>query len=163
MTVALRPARESDLSAINDIYNHYVVHSTCTYQEEPEPLSGRERWFGEHGPTHPVIIAERRNEVVGWGCISPYHRRSAYRKTVEDTVYVHPDWQHRGIGSLILGDLVSRSRTIGHRAMIAVIDSEQEASVSLHAKYGFRQAGRLKEVGFKFGRFLDVVYMELLL
>ncbi|HTY63150.1 MAG TPA: GNAT family N-acetyltransferase [Acidobacteriota bacterium] len=161
--VNLRPAAESDLTIMNDIYNHYVLHSTCTYQEEIEPLSGRYEWFRNHDPKHPVIVAEHENQVVGWGSLSPYHRRSAYRNTVENSVYVHHDWHRRGIGSLLLADLIARARGLGHHAIIAAIDADQTESVRLHAKYNFERVGHLKHVGLKFGRWLDVIYMELLL
>jgi L-amino acid N-acyltransferase len=161
--VTLRLATELDLSTINDIYNHYVLRSTCTYQEQPEPLSGRYRWFSEHDARHPVVVAEHGRQVVGWGSLSPYHRRSAYRNTVENSVYVHADWQEKGIGSLLLGDLVKRARTLGHHVIIAVIDADQAHSVHLHTKFKFQRAGHLQQIGFKFGRWLDVIYMELLL
>ena len=91
-----------DLDAINAIYNHYVLHSTCTYQEELEPSEARRRWFAHHGDKHPVIVAESSGEVIGWGSLSAYHPRSAYQKTVENSVYVHHEHQRRGIGSLLL-------------------------------------------------------------
>lgn len=162
-TAAIRLAGASDLAAINDIYNHYVLHSTCSYQESPEPIEGREQWFGKHGPAHPVTVAELDGRVVGWGSLSAYHARPAYRHTVENSVYVHHEFHRRGIGSMILADLIERARAIGLRAIIAGIDAEQQASVALHVKFGFETVGHLKEIGFKFGRWLDVIYMELLL
>jgi L-amino acid N-acyltransferase len=162
-TFSLRPALESDLNAINEIYNYYVLHSTCTYQEQPESLSGRHDWFRDHGQEYPVIIAEYQNQVVGWGSLSPYHRRSAYRHTFENSVYVHPEWHRCGIGSLLLQDLIQRARVLGCHAIMALIDADQSESVRLHAKFGFVAVGHLKQVGLKFGRWLDVIYMELLL
>jgi phosphinothricin acetyltransferase len=159
----IRPATETDLAAVNDIYNHYVLHSTCTYQEEPEPPSGRYQWFHSHDPNHPIIVAERDGQIVGWGALSPYHPRSAYRNTVENSVYVHPDWHRQGIGSLLLDNLIRLAHTLGHHAIIAVIDADQAESIGLHAKFKFQPVGRLRQIGFKFGRWLDVVYMELLL
>jgi L-amino acid N-acyltransferase len=161
--VTIRAATPADLGAINDIYNHYVLHSTCTYQEEPEPLEGRRQWLQHHGDRHPVIVAEMDKRVVGWGSLSPYHARSAYRHTVENSVYVHHQQYRRGIGSLLLQELISRARGLGHRAIIAGIDGGQSASAALHTKFGFAEVGHLKQVGFKFGRWLDVIYMELLL
>jgi phosphinothricin acetyltransferase len=161
--VAIRPATESDLVTINDIYNHYVLHSTCTYQEEPEPIEGRQRWFAHHGAQHPIIVAETNGRVVGWGSLSAYHARSAYRRTVENSVYVHHEHHRRGLGSALLKDLIARARVLEHRAIIAGIDSDQAASVALHARFEFQKVGQLKQVGFKFGRWLDVIYMELLL
>jgi phosphinothricin acetyltransferase len=159
----IRHATSADLGAINDIYNHYVLHSACTYQEEPEPLEDRRQWFERHGDRHPVIVAEVDGQVVGWGSLSAYHARSAYRHTVENSVYVQHRHHRRGIGSRLLQELITRARGLGHRAIIAGIDASQTASVALHAKFGFVEVGRLQQVGFKFGRWLDVTYMELLL
>jgi phosphinothricin acetyltransferase len=159
----IRPAGESDLVAINDIYNHYVLNSTCTYQEEPELIEGRRQWFSHHGPHHPVIVAEADGQVLGWGSLSAYHPRSAFRHTVENSLYVHHQHHRRGIGTLLLQDLIVRARTLGHRAVIAGIDSEQTASVALHTRFHFEKVGQLKRVGLKFGRWLDVIYMELIL
>jgi L-amino acid N-acyltransferase YncA len=161
--LAIRPATESDLAAINDIYNHYVLHSTCTYQDQPESIEDRRDWFNHHGDRHPVTVAEANRQVVGWGSLSPYHARSAYRLTVENSVYVHHEHHRCGVGSALLRDLIARARALGHRAIIAGIDAEQTASVALHAKFGFLKVGHLRQVGFKFDRWLDVIYMELLL
>lgn len=159
----IRLANADDLQAINDIYNHYVLHSTCTYQEIPEPIEGRRVWFAKHDAGHPVTVAEMDGQIVGWGSLSAYHARSAYRFTVENSVYVHDEFQRRGIGSVILKDLIERSRASGHHAIIAGIDADQAGSLAIHAKFGFQTVGRLQQVGFKFGRWLDVVYMELML
>jgi L-amino acid N-acyltransferase len=162
-TIRLRPAVESDLSAINEIYNYYVLNSTCTYQEQPEALSDRYEWFHHHDPRYPVTVAEHNGEAVGWGSISRYHQRTAYRYTVENSIYVRHNWHRRGIGSLLLQDLIQRSKNLGYRAIIAAIDSDQTQSIRLHAKFNFQHVGRLQSVGMKFGRWLDVIYMELLL
>jgi len=159
----IRVAREADLTAINDIYNHYVLNSTCTYQEEPETIDDRRRWFQHHGAKHPIIVAELDKKIIGWGSLSPYHARSAYRYSTENSVYVRHDYHRRGIGSALLADLISRARALEHRAIIAGIDADQTASAALHAKFGFERVGCLKQVGLKFGRWLDVIYMELLL
>jgi L-amino acid N-acyltransferase YncA len=157
----IRRATAADLPAINEIYNHYVLHSNCTYQEDPEPLAGRRRWFSHHGNKHPVIVAEADRQVVGWGSLSPYHARSAYRYTVENSVYVHHEQHGRGIGSLLLRELIVRARAQGHHVIIAVIDGDQAASVALHAKFHFENVGHFKQIGLKGGRWLDVIYMQL--
>jgi L-amino acid N-acyltransferase YncA len=159
----LRPATESDLVAINDIYNHYVLHSTCTYQEEPELIEDRRRWFSQHGGKHPVIVAVADERVVGWGSLSVFHARSAYRHTVENSIYLHHQYLRQGIGSLVLQELIRRARDLGHHVIIAGMDGEQAGSIALHAKFGFEKVGHLKQVGFKFGRWLDVIYAELIL
>ena len=159
----IRSAKESDLAAINDIYNHYVLCSTCTYQEEPESIEDRRRWFARHGEAHPIIVAEAEGRIVGWGSLSAYHARSAYRRTVENSVYVHPEFHRRGIGSDLLKELIIHARDQGHHVIIAAIDAEQPASVALHERFGFSKVGHMKHLGFKFNRWLDVIYMELLL
>jgi L-amino acid N-acyltransferase len=159
----IRLATESDLVAINDIYNHYVFHSTCTYQETPEPIEARREWFAHHGDQHPITVAMLDDSVVGWGSLSAFRERSAYRFTVENSVYIHHEFHRRGIGTAVLADLLDRARQIGHHAIIAGIDGEQAASVALHSRFGFVTVSHLKEVGFKFDRWLDVIYMQLIL
>ena len=161
MSCLIRLARADDLASINDIYNYYVDRSTCTYQEAPEPLESRRTWFDRHGPEHPITVAELEGRTVGWGALSPFHARSAYRFTVENSVYVDHRYHRRGIGEALLSDLIARAHAIGHRSIVALIDASQEASVAIHAKHGFATVGQLKEVGYKFERWLDVVYMQL--
>jgi L-amino acid N-acyltransferase YncA len=159
----IRLATLSDLPAINDIYNHYVLHSTCTYQEEPTTAAEREVWFLSHGPLHPITVADAGAEVLAWASLSPFHTRSAYRRTVENSVYVRHDVQRQGIGMALLVDSVERARTLGHHTIVSLIDREQAASVNIHQRLGFQQVAHLKEVGFKLGHWLDVVYLQKML
>ena len=160
----LRPAAAADVEAINILYNHYVQVSTCTYQEEPETMESRQQWFENHRPEiHPIIVAVSNGRVVGWGSLSTYHSRCAYRNTAEISVYVHHELHRLGIGSAILNDLILRARAIGYHAIIAAIDGEQKASITMHTRFGFTEVGHFQEVGFKFGRWLDVIYMERIL
>jgi L-amino acid N-acyltransferase YncA len=159
----IRLARESDLGAINAIYNHYVLHSSCTYQEEPSTPAERAAWFAAHGAAHPVTVVERGGEMVGWGSLSKFHARSAYGRSVENSVYVRHDCHRQGLGAALLADLIERGRSAGHHTILALIDSAQGGSIAIHAKYGFVEVGRLREVGFKFGRWGDVVYMQRML
>lgn len=159
-SISIRPATVSDLGAINAIYNHFVLHSTCTYQEEPSSSEERAAWFAAHGPKHPVTVAERDGEIVGWGSLSKFHPRSAYGRTVENSIYVRHDLHRQGIGVALLSDLVERAKAAGHHTILALIDTEQQGSIVLHEKLGFVEVGRLRQVGFKFGRWLDVVYLQ---
>jgi L-amino acid N-acyltransferase YncA len=161
--ILIRAAQVTDLDAINTIYNYYVLHSTCTYQTEPETRTGRSAWFAQHGPRHPVLVAECAGAVVGWGSLSPFHPRSAYAHTVENSVYVQHDQHRQGIGSRLLGELITQARTLGHHAMVALIDADQPGSLALHKRHGFTPAGHLVQVGHKFGRWLDVIYMQQIL
>ena len=161
--ISIRLASAADLPAINAIYNHYVVHSTATYQTAPETAEDRATWFASHGPEHPITVAERDGVIVGWGSLSPFHRRAAYSRTVENSVYIHHEYHRRGIGQAMLMDLIARGMKIGHHTIIALIDADQAASVALHEAMGFVTVGHLKQVGHKFGRWLDVYYMQLML
>ena len=161
--IAIRLATVADLDRINEIYNHYVLHSTCTYQTEPEPIEGRRKWFEAHGERHPVTVAEEDGRVVGWGSLSRFHARAAYGRTVENSVYVDPALHRRGIGRLLLVDLIERAQDLGHHTIVALIDADQLPSIAIHEKLGFETAGRLKEVGYKFDRWLHVIHMQKLL
>ncbi len=158
--IDLRLACETDLVAINDIYNHYVLHSTCTYHIDPISLDERRAWFAAHDAVHPVTVALRGQTIVGWGSLSTYHDRSGYRFTVENSVYVHPDFHRQKIGHTLLADLLARARALGHHTIIAGIGAEQTASIELHRRFGFVDAGRIHQVGFKFDQWLDVVYLQ---
>ena len=159
----VREAVAADAAAINAIYNHYVLTSTCTYQTEPSGLEETRAQMASHCPRHPMIVAEEGGEVVGWASLSPFHGREAYSRTVENSAYVHHTHLRRGIGSALLARLISLGVMAGHRVIVARIDSGGVDSIALHAKHGFERAGELRQVGYKFGRWLDVVYMQRLL
>lgn len=162
----IRLARASDLPAINAIYNHYVLTSTCTYQTVPTTQAERLEWFAEHGPAYPAIVAEDSSDpgiVLAWASLSRFHSRCGFRFTVENSVYVHASYHRQGLATILMKDLIARAAPAGHHAIIAGISADQEASIRLHQKLGFTQVARLKEVGWKFERWLDVVYYELLL
>jgi L-amino acid N-acyltransferase len=161
--IQIRLAREADCGAIDEIYNHYVARSTCTYQYEPGPLAERVAWFRAHGEKHPVTVAETGGQIVGWGSLSWFREREGYKFTVEDTVYIRPDRHRQGIGRAILADLIDRARQLGHRTIIAGVSAEQAPSIALHEAFGFREVARLREVGFKFDQWLDVVFLQLVL
>jgi phosphinothricin acetyltransferase len=159
----LRPAKREDLPAINAIYNHYVLSSTCTYQTIPSTEEDRLKWFDAHGDQHPVIVAEKDGLIVGWGSLSRLHERQAFAYSVEDSVYLHHEWQGRGIGSLILQELLRLAEQIGYHTVLGAISGDQSASIALHEKFGFIQTSKLREVGYKFDRWLDVVWVQKML
>src|SRR5207249_3029603 len=159
----IRDARAADLDAINRIYNHFVLYSACTYQETPSSSKDRAEWLAAHDADHPITVAERDGEVIGWGSLSKFHPRSAYKNTIENSVYVRHDQHRQGIGFALLADLIERAKAIGHHTIMALIDFEQRGSIALHEKLGFIEVGRLREVGFKLGRWRDVVYLQRIL
>jgi phosphinothricin acetyltransferase len=161
--ILVRPATPHDLAAINDIYNYYVLNSTCTYQEVPVTPDERRTWFEGHGLRHPVTVAMQDGLVVGWGCLSRFRDRSAYDRTCENAVYVRDGLHRRGIGAALLADLIARAAALGYHTIIAGIDAEQTASIAFHARFGFVTVAHFREVGYKFGRWLDVVFMQLML
>ena len=163
LQVRIRGASAADLPAIREIYNHYVAHSTCTYQIEPDTEEKRAAWFANRGASHPVIVAELDGNVVAWASLSPWNLREGYARTVEASIYVRQDLHRRGIGGALLSDLIERARALGHHAILGGVCATQTASLALQERFGFRQVGCLREVGFKFGRWLDVVLMELTL
>ena len=161
--VILRDATDGDLADINDIYNHYVLTCTCTYQEEPDTIDDRKAWFKAHGPDHPVIVAEVAGEIVAWGALSPFgsvHSRRAYRFTIEDSVYVRHDMHGRGIGTAVLAELIRRAKELRYRSILASCSMDRTTSIGLHEKFGFCKVAHFREVGFKFEKWLDVVYLQ---
>jgi len=160
---SVRLAAQDDLDDINRIYNYYVLNCTCTYQTQPETDFDRAAWFASHDEKHPVIVAEIDGEVVGWGALSHFHSRCAYRHTVEDSVYVRIDMHRRGVGRALLAELIDRACSGGHHTIIASISADQKPSIVLHEKMGFSKVAHLREVGSKFDMWLDVVYMQLML
>ena len=160
----LRDATTADLAAISDIYNYYVLNSTCTYQLEPETLENRQAWFLGHSPDkYPVVVVELDSRVIAWGSLSKFHVRAGYDPTVEASVYIHHEHHRRGLGRTILTHLVERARAAGYHTLIGGASADQTASISLQESLGFTRVGHLKEVGQKFGRWLDVVYLQIML
>jgi phosphinothricin acetyltransferase len=160
---AIRPATRDDVRAINDIQNHYVVRSTATFLTEPLTLEQRRAWLDGHSPAHPVIVAVSDGVVVGWGSLEVFRGRPAYRHTAELSVYIHPEWHRRGIGRAIVEELMGRARALGHHALVGGCCSETAPAIALLEACGFARVAHFKEVGYKFGRWLDVVFVERLL
>jgi phosphinothricin acetyltransferase len=161
----IRPAAENDLPAILDIYNDAVLNTVATADYEPQTLEMRREWFDLRVQKGlPIFVAEdEAGRVVGWSALSPYHGRIGYRFTAETSIYVAADRRGQGIGRALLPPLIEAARQGGLHALIASIDGSNEASIRLHAAFGFEKVGYMKEVITKFGRWLDVVYMERLL
>src|SRR5262249_53005328 len=141
----------------------YVRTSTCTYQVDEDTLADRQTWLAAHDEAHPVTVAIDDGRLVGWGALSWFRQRFGYRFTVEDTVYVRPDMHRRGIGRALVVAPAARARALGHKTVIAGISAEQEGSIRLHERLGFRPAGVLQAAGFKFETWLDLAFLQLVL
>lgn len=160
----IREAGEADLPAILAIYNEAVANTTATADEQPVTLDHRLAWFRERRRLGlPVLVAESEGGIVAWGALNPYNPRSGYRFSVENSVYVDASHRGRGIGRQMLSELIDRARALGSHTVIASIDSENAASLRLHESFGFIEAGRYRELILKFGRWLDVVHLQLML
>lgn len=159
--VALRPFAWGDIPAITAIYRHYVEHSTATFDlEAPGPTYLAEKFGHMVEAGHPVIVAERAGELVGYAYASTYRPRPAYRFTCEDSIYLRHDATGIGLGRVLLAELIDQSRAFGFKQMIAVITAESAASIALHEKFGFDTVGRHAALGLKFDRWLDVIHMQ---
>jgi len=160
----IRPATSVDLPAILAIYNDAVLHTTATYDLEPSTLEQRAAWFDErtrHG--FPILVAEIEGAVTAFGAYAAFRTKPGYRFTVEHSLYVAPEWRGRGMGRAMLEQLIRLAQADGKHAMIGGVDAENAASIALHTTLGFVEVARFREVGHKFGRWLDIIFMELLL
>jgi L-amino acid N-acyltransferase len=161
--VEIRLVRTGDAEAIRAIYNVEVVESTVTFDLVPRTHADQLAWIDAHSGGHPAIVATDGGEVVGFASVSPYRSRPAYATTVEDSVYVRRDRQGQGIGRLLLDSLVERTREHGFHSMIGRIVGGHASSIALHRRCGFEEIGVERDVGRKFGKWLDVVLMQRML
>ena len=161
----IRPCTRADLPGVLEIYNEAVLNTTATYDYEPRTLEHRIAWFDDHVKSnYPVFVAvDDGGRVLGWSALNRFHDRAGYRFTSENSVYVAADQRGKGIGRLLMPPLIEAARARELHAIIAGIDATNETSLRLHASFGFERVAHLKQVGYKFGRWLDLVYMELLL
>jgi L-amino acid N-acyltransferase YncA len=161
-TAIIRPSTEADAAAIAEVYAHYVRNTTSTFEIDPPDLDEIARRLADtvrRGLPH--VVAEVEGAVVGYAYAVPYRPRPAYRFTVEDSIYIHPAHTGRGLGRLLLAEVIEACASVGYRQIVAVIGgSDNAASIGLHASLGFEPAGMLRSVGFKFGRWLDSVLMQ---
>jgi phosphinothricin acetyltransferase len=162
MNFQVRPARREDLPAVLAIYNEAVLTTTASYDYEPRSLEHRQAWFDDHVAAGlPVLVAvDAAGQVLGWGSLSRFHDRKGFRFTVENSLYVSPKFQKLGIGGRLLAALLAAAQEARLIAVIAAVDSTNAASIRLHEKHGFEKVGHFKKVGYKFDRWLDVVYLE---
>ena len=164
MTIVIRDAHEPDLAAMLAIYNDAVLTTTAVYDYKPRSSEQQVAWFKakqEHGL--PVLVAEDGGALVGFASYGPFRPWPAYLHSVENSLYVAPERRGRGIGSLLLPALIQRADDRGLHTMIAGIDATNDASLRLHAKFGFERVAQFREVGWKFERWLDLAFLQLML
>lgn len=160
----IRPVRETDLPDILDIYNHVILHTTAVYSYAPHTLAMRKAWYDDKvRDGYPIFVADDGGRVVGLSTYGPFRAWPAYKYTVENSVYVAADQRGKGVGRLLMKPLIEAVQGRGYHAIIAGIDATNEASLRLHRSFGFEEVAHFREVGYKFGRWLDLKFLELLL
>ncbi|HLO97972.1 MAG TPA: GNAT family N-acetyltransferase [Fimbriimonas sp.] len=159
----IRQATMADAEAINDIYNAYPPISTCTFDVDPLPIEARRAWLEAKMGKHFVLVAEQDGQITGWASVSPLKERPAYQNSVESSVYIHTDHHGKGIGKALMLALIEKARANGFHTIIAGATAEQTPSIRLHESLGFEKVAHYKEVGYKFGRWLDTTYYQLML
>ena len=160
----VRDAREDDLAAVLAIYNDVIATTTAVYRDDPATLDDRlEWWQARTAQGYPVLVAVEDDAVVGFASFGDFRVWPGYRYTVEHSVHVRADRRGSGVGQALMPPLIARARGLGKHVMMAGVDADNDGSIRFHERLGFERVGHLREVGFKFGRRLDLVFLQLLL
>ena len=158
--IQIRLAKQKDAEAIREIYNHEVRNSTATFDLVERNTQEQEEWLDDRSGAFSVLVAEMSSKILGFASLSPYKARAAYRTTVEDSIYINEEFRNQGIAGELLSHLLEVAESSGFHAVIARIGGANEASISLHQRFGFEIVGTEKEIGRKFGKWQDVVIMQ---
>ncbi len=162
--IAVRLATENDLPQILDIYNEIIAHTTAVYYYQPHTLEMRKAWFEERKQQgFPVFVAEEDGVILGMSSIGPFRVPTAYKYSVENTVHVAAKARGKGVGKLLMPPIIEAAKELNMHTIIAGIDAANEVSLHLHKNFGFVEAAHFKEVGFKFDRWLDLKFLQLIL
>lgn len=162
--IVVRSAVAGDLPALLEIYNDVILHTTAVYDYEPHTLEMRENWFaGKQEQGFPVFLAEKDGTVLGFSSIGPFRAWAAYKYSVENSIYVAAEHRGKGIAKLLMPPLIRAAREKDMHTMIAGIDAGNEASLRLHRGFGFEEVAHFREVGWKFDRWLDLKFLQLIL
>ena len=164
MQINILPATPQHLTGILSIVNHAILHTTAVYDYQERSYAGMETWLLDKlAANWPVIVAETNGEVLGYASYGTFRIKEGYKFTVEHSVYVANVHQGKGIGQLLLAELITLAKEQGMHTIIGCIDNDNAGSIAFHKKFGFKEAGVLTESGFKFGRWLDLFFMQLIL
>ena len=158
--IIVRKASLDDLAAITKIYNQAILRTTATFDTEPKSLEEQKLWFESHGPKYPVLVAEEDGKVIAWASLSKWSDRCAYSDTAEISLYVNENDRGKGIGRKLLKAIIREGEKSGLHSIIARIAEGNETSIHLHQSVGFEHIGIMKEVGRKFGKLLDIYFMQ---
>ena len=164
MDIKIRKATSADVPKILDIINYSILHTTANYNYDIQSLEVQQKWFEDKKVKNfPVIVAEVNETVIGFGSYGTFREKIGYQYTVEHSVYVEDEFTGKGIGKLLLSELIQLAKQQGFHVMIGAIDADNKGSITFHKKFGFVENGIIKEVGFKFGKWLDLLFMQLIL
>ena len=164
MGITIRSSTVQDVETILEIINYEIIHSTAIYDYTARSYEDQLQWYKDKEERQfPVIVAEYGGKVIGFGAYGSFRQKIAYRFSVEHSVYVHHQYQGMGAGRMLLEELIRLAKEQGFHTMIAGIDAANEGSCEFHRKLGFVETARMKEVGYKFNRWLDLVFMQLIL
>lgn len=162
--VTIRDAVEDDLPELLAIYNDIILHTTAVYDYEPHTLEMRRQWFvTKRQQGFPVFVAEEKERILGFSSIGPFRAWAAYQYSVENSVYVAASARGRGVGKLLIPPLIGAAKKLQLHTIIAGSDATNEASIGLHLSFGFEEVAHFKEVGWKFGRWLDLKFLQLMI
>jgi len=164
MEIKIRAAVFADIDTILEIINHEILHGTSNYDYEPHDFEMQKLWFEEKQARNwPVIVAEFENTAIGYATYGQFREKIGYQYTVEHSVYVAEEFIGNGVGKLLLAELIKLAKAQGFHNMIGAIDAKNKGSIAFHKKFGFEVAGTIREVGYKFDHWLDLVFMQLIL
>jgi len=161
--ITFRDAKITDLQILLNIYNWAVENTTASFDLSPQTLEQRSGWFSHYGGKHPLIVAEMDGSVVGYASLSTFREKEGYAPTAEVSIYVDPDFHRRGIGKALLEKIISIGRELGFHCIIAGITAGNDISVKMHQNFGFTYCGIFKEVAYKFDRWQDCLFYQLIL
>ena len=162
--ISLRHAEEKDLPAMLEIYNEIIVNTTAVWHDVPHTLEMRQTWFAQRKEQgFPVFVAVEEEQLLGFSTIGPFRPWPGYRFTVENSVYVAADCRGKGVANVLMPPLITAAKELKLHAIVAGIEASNESSIKLHNKFGFTEVAHFKEVGFKFGRWMDLKFLELII
>ncbi|MBL3658943.1 GNAT family N-acetyltransferase [Fulvivirga sediminis] len=164
MNLSVRTAEKRDVSKILEIVNYEIKNSTVIYDYEERTYDYQLDWYEtKRRDDMPVLVAEKDEEVLGFGTFGIFRPWAAYKHSAEHSIYIHKDSRGLGIGKILMTELINAAEEKGFHTMIAGVDSSNESSIEFHKKFGFKEIGQFKEVGYKFDRWLDLTFLQLLL
>ena len=164
MTVTIRKATIEDVPQILDIVNFSILHTTANYNYDIQSLETQLKWFADkQSKNYPIIVADYNGKAIGFGTYGMFREKIGYQYTVEHSVYVEDGYTGKGIGKLLLTQLIQLAKEEGYHVMVGGIDADNAGSIAFHKQFGFTETGILKQTGFKFGKWLDLMFMQLIL